>query len=179
MDEKIYQLLINIEEKVTSNTMEISKLKIEVEKINNSLLSFDIGSSDKVIKKNIELEFLKTGFNLDEEFTKDCFVRNSSIADLELLNTYYKQKDIIFPIKKEGKNFLYYKENDWLLDNENYITNTLIDNLVNSYLTILMKEDNFLAADYKRNLSYAHKIQNSNLYKKKLIKEFLRLLYND
>ena len=42
-----------------------------------------------------------------------------------------------------------------------------------------MKEDNFLEADYKRNLNYAHKIQNGSLYKKKLMKEFLSLLYND
>ena len=106
MENKIYKLLFEIDNKLTSNTTDIKNLKIQIEKLNNSFLTLINNSSGTIIKKNIELIFLKDGFNLDKEFIKKCFIRNSSIADLELLNEYYKQKDIIFPIKKKGKDFI-------------------------------------------------------------------------
>ena len=176
MENKIYELLLEMNKKIDNNIDKINNIEIL---LNSHLSNISIKSTNNIVKKNIELLPLVDGFDFNISFIKECFYRNSKIADIKLLNKYYKQDNFLFPIKKENKTLFYYKDNKWNEDEDDYIMDTIINNLVNSYLTILIDEkdednDGFLNTDYyKRNLNYTCKLQETLYYKKQIIKEFL------
>ena len=89
----------------------------------------------------------------------------------------YNLKNI--PIKKNS-NKIYYYENSWILDNNNHVLDTLINNLINTYM-VFVKEDKtrFLESKWEINLTYINKLQTNKTYRNKIFKEFLNKIYND
>lgn len=121
--------------------------------------------------------FLKNGYNLDSTLIGECLSKHHIDYDLKLLLKVYNSKNI--PIKKNS-NKIYYYENNWILDNNNHVVDTLINNLINTYM-VFVKEDKtrFLESKWEINLSYINKLQTNKTYRNKIFKEFLNKIYND
>lgn len=160
--DKIYSILEDIQNDIIEIKNDISNIKK------------NINSKNSIIDNFI---FLEKGYELESEFISSCLSRHNIKADLEILHKVYNKDNI--PIKQNDKK-IYYYEDSWILDNNNHIIDTLINNLINTYM-VFVKEDKtrFLESKWELNLSYINKLQTNKTYRNKIFKEFLTKIYND
>ena len=162
MEDKIYSILIELKKDINYLKEEISYIKSNIH-------------LDEVKLENFI--FLENGYKLESTLISECLSKHHIDYDLKLLLKVYNIKNI--PIKKNN-NKIYYYENSWILDNNNHVVDTLINNLINTYM-VFVKEDKtrFLESKWEINLTYINKLQTNKTYRNKIFKEFLNKIYND
>ena len=120
--DKIYSILLEVQH-------DISKIKSDISEIKKNI------NSKKCILNNFL--FLENGYKLDSKFIDMCLSKHNIEADLGILLTVYNKDNI--PIKNNDKKIYYYVDS-WILDNSNHVIDTLINNLINTYM-VFVKED--------------------------------------
>jgi hypothetical protein len=137
------------------------------------------------VKQSLAFSRLEKGFNLEKEFIQTCLYKNNIIGDIGLFKQYYLRNDIVIPIRKTGKALEYY-DKKWIVnDNELSIEDTILENIINTYLELMQSEENDYnewsdfkkeSVIYKRNLSYILKLQSNKRYRKSILNEILILI---
>jgi len=174
----IFDKLNNITNTLDNVNIKIDNMVFRIENLENLIKDKSILniSDKKVINKTINLCLLEHGFNLEKRFIQKCLEKNSIIGDVELFKEYYLRDDVNIPFNRKTKNISYYN-NEWIENNNNYIENTLIGNIINTYIECMrMETDEFLNSNYKTNLNYIIKLQTNKQYQKILIKSIFDLI---
>ena len=137
------------------------------------------------VKQNLAFSRLEKGFNLEKAFIQTCLYKNNIIGDIDLFKQYYLRNDIVIPIRKTGKNLEYYNKT-WILNDSGLsIEDTILENIINTYLELMQSEENDYnewsdfkkeSIIYKRNLSYILKLQSNKRYRKSILNEILILI---
>tara|TARA_B110001454_G_scaffold216959_1_gene241224 strand:- start:755 stop:1300 length:546 start_codon:yes stop_codon:yes gene_type:complete len=159
----------------------INNFKEQSTVINNieNMLNDDVN-----VKQNIDFGKLEKGFNLEKSFIRTCLNKNNIIGEIDLFKQYYLRNDIIIPIKKTGQQLEYYNKK-WILNQENFIEDTILLNIINTYLELMQSEDNDYNewADFKSepitnrsSLKYIRYLQENKKHRKSIINEILVLI---
>lgn len=139
----------------------------------NKLILKHLNVEDKLeIRRKIDFEHYEEGLDIKEDFILECLEQKTISSDVKLLKEFYYNKNIIFPIKKEGLKYFYYKDDEWHKNEESFIEDILISNLVNTYININKKTYQLLDGDFQSNYKYAKKIMTTKTIKNKIIKQF-------
>lgn len=174
----IFNKLTDINNTLDNMNTKFDNMVFRIENLENLIKDKSILniSDKKVINKNINLCLLEHGFNLEKKFIQDCLEKNSIIGDVALFEEYYLRDDVNIPFNRKTKNISYYNK-EWIENNNNYIENTLIGNIINTYIECMRFEmDEFLNSNYKTNLNYIIKLQTNKQYQKILIKSIFDLI---
>ena len=184
-----------IKSEITVIKSEITVIKSEITVIKDQLFEFkdilfDIKNTinkqekNSLIKNQINFEKLKKGFDINKSIIKTNLNKNSYIEDVELFKRYYLKDDTVFPLRKNGKNLEYFNLS-WKQNIDNFIEDTILINIINTYLECIQSEEddyedfpdfkNHLMS-YKRNLAYVKKLQTVKKYRTNLVKEILTLI---
>ena len=167
----ITKTLDNVNNNINDMVFRIENLEILIK--DNSILNI---SDKKVINKTINLCLLEHGFNLEKKFIQECLEKNSIIGDVELFKEYYLRDDVNIPFNRNNKSISYYNK-EWFENNNNYIENTIVGNIINTYIECMRSDaDEFLNSNYKTNLNYIIKLQTNKQYHKILIKSIFDLI---
>lgn len=159
-----------------------SRIKIISDRLDNIELTIKSKSNitdGKNINQMIDFVILDKGFNLDKKFILECLNKTSILGEIELFQAYYFRDNMNLPLKREDKNNYYYFYNEeWKNNIDKYIENTILSNIINTYLEIMQTEDvdDILDYNYKIKMDYVIKLQTSKQYKKNLIKSILELI---
>lgn len=185
----------NLTSDITVNKSEITVIKSEITAIKAQLFEFKdilfdikniINKQEKnsLVKNQIDFEKLKKGFDIDKSIIKTYLNKNSYIQDVELFKRYYLKDDIVFPLRKNGKNLEYFNI-FWKQNVDDFIEDTILINIINTYLECIQSEEDdyedfpdFKKKKdiYKRNLAYIKKLQTVKKYRTNLVKEILNLI---
>lgn len=169
--------VLELKELTTNIFEQQSKLIINIEKL--------LINNKENVRQNLNFERLEKGFNLEKLFIQTCLQKNNIIGDIDLFKQFYLRNDIIIPLRKTGKNLEYYNKK-WILNKNNLlIEDTILENIINTYLELMSSEENDYnewndfkkeSVIYKRNLSYILKLQRNKKYRKSVIDEILVLI---
>lgn len=148
------------------NKILLNKIK-NIEK--NILINNSTNNKQNIIRDNIEC---------DLKIVKKCILMPIIDGEIELFKYLYLDNCIKedYPIKYINKK-LYYWNNEWLEDDDNYLKNTILKNITNLYLKI-NNLNNFNEENFINNQKRIFDLRdNNNNIKNKWLNNLKKLIY--
>ena len=180
-----------------SNDINISEIKHELNKMRQDIRQlinkfedqfkiildiqkYIISNKDENIKQNFNFERLDKGFNLEKSFISTCLNKENIIGDINLFKEYYLRSDIIIPFRKTGSQLEYYNKK-WILNENQYMENIILENIINTYLEDMQNEDCaydgfYNTGGFKLNIKHTSRLGENKTYRKNIIKEIFDLI---
>lgn len=173
-----------MDEKIQNIEKEIYEIKKELLEIKNLIKNSLKNNLNENLLKMRSLIKLENGFDLEDELIGERLKKNSYISDTELFKDYYMRNEYLIPLRKNGKKIQYF-ENEWKNDENNYIFDTIMFNIINTYLVYIQKkvEDSETEIDfkkydkdYKTNIEYLKRLETVQKCKNQIFRNILCLI---